>query len=155
VNFANWDGTVEGGVLMFVRIAVVGAAIFLFVMAGLKLIASGGKEESIKEAKGRILYGVLALIFLGVIEAWVQVAYSGDIPKGQGIFSQLSNLALFFAGPVAVFFLILGGYYYITSGGDEERAKKGKSIVVNTFIATIILLASYTFLKDLADFRIN
>ncbi len=155
MNFANWDGTVEGGVLMFVRIAVVGAAIFLFVMAGLKLIASGGKEESIKEAKGRILYGVLALIFLGVIEAWVQVAYSGDIPKGQGIFSQLSNLALFFAGPVAVFFLILGGYYYITSGGDEERAKKGKSIVVNTFIATIILLASYTFLKDLADFRIN
>ncbi|MFZ3231975.1 MAG: hypothetical protein WA194_00260 [Patescibacteria group bacterium] len=155
MNFANWDGTVEGGVLMFVRIAVVGAAIFLFVMAGLKLIASGGKEESIKEAKGRILYGVLALVFLGVIEAWVQVAYSGDIPKGQGIFSQLSNLALFFAGPVAVFFLILGGYYYITSGGDEEKAKKGKSIVVNTFIATIILLASYTFLKDLADFRIN
>lgn len=153
MNFANWDGTVEGGVLMFVRIAVVGAAIFLFVMAGLKLIASGGKEESIKEAKGRILYGVLALVFLGVIEAWVQVAYSGDIPKGQGIFSQLSNLALFFAGPVAVFFLILGGYYYITSGGDEEKAKKGKSIVVNTFIATIILLASYTFLRDLADFR--
>lgn len=138
---------------MFVRIAVVGAAIFLFVMAGLKLIASGGKEESIKEAKGRILYGVLALIFLGVIESWVQVAYSGDIPKGQGIFAQLSNLALFFAGPVAIFFLILGGYYYITSAGDEEKAKKGKSIVVNTFIATIILIASYTFLKDLADFR--
>lgn len=59
VNFTNWDGTVEGGVLMFVRVAVVGAAVFLFVMAGLKLIASGGKEEAIKEAKGRILYGVL------------------------------------------------------------------------------------------------
>lgn len=44
---------------MFVRVAVVGAAVFLFVMAGLKLIASGGKEEAIKEAKGRILYGVL------------------------------------------------------------------------------------------------
>ncbi len=44
---------------MFVRIAVVGAAIFLFVMAGLKLIASGGNDEAVKEAKGRILYGVL------------------------------------------------------------------------------------------------
>lgn len=154
VNFANWDGTVEGGVMMFIRVAVVGAAIFLFVMAGLKLISSGGSEESVKEAKGRILYGVLALIFLGVIQAWVQVAYSGDIPKGQGIFSQLSNLALFFAGPIAIFFLILGAFYYITSGGDEEKAKKGKSIVINTFIATIILLASYTFLKDLANFHV-
>lgn len=153
VNFTNWDGTVEGGILMFVRIAVIGAAIFLFVLSGLKLIASGGSEDSIKEAKGRILYGVLALIFLGVIEAWVQVAYEGNIPKGNGIFAQLSNLALFFAGPTAIFFLILGAYYYITSGGDEERAKKGKAIVINTFIATIILLASYTFLKDLADFR--
>lgn len=55
---------------------------------------------------------------------------------------------------MAIFFLILGGYYYITSAGDEEKAKKGKGIVVNTFIATIILIASYTFLKDLADFRI-
>ncbi|MDQ1344087.1 MAG: hypothetical protein QG650_807 [Patescibacteria group bacterium] len=154
VNFANWDGTIEGGVLMFVRVAVVGLAIFLFVLAGLKLVASGGKEEAIKEAKTRILYGVLGLIFLGVIEAWVRVAYSGDIPRGQGIFAQLSNLALFFAGPTAIFFLILGAYYYITSAGDEERAKKGKSIVINTFIATIILLASYTFLKDLADFRL-
>lgn len=82
------------------------------------------------------------------------MAYAGDIPKGAGIFAQLSNMALFFAGPVAIFFLILGAYYYITSGGDEERAKKGKTIVINTFIATIILLASYTFLKDLADFSV-
>lgn len=61
-------------------------------------------------------------------------------------------LALYFAGPVAVFFLIWGGYYYITSGGDEERTKKGKNIIVNTFIATLILLASYSFLADLINF---
>ncbi len=35
-------------------------------------------------------------------------------------------LAIYFAGPVAIFFLIFGGYYYITSAGDEERTKKGK-----------------------------
>jgi len=84
----------------------------------------------------------------------VQVIYSGDIGRGQGIFSQLSNMALFFAGPTAIFFLLLGGYYYVTSAGDDEKAKKGKAIVINTFIAVIILLASYAFLKDLADFRL-
>ncbi len=153
MDFDNWGGSVEGGVLMFVKIALVGAAIFLFTLAGIKVIASGGKEESLKEAKNQILYGVLALIFMGVIQAWVTVVYRGDISGGQNIFAQLSNMALFFAGPVAIFFLIMGAYYYITSAGDDERAKKGKNIVVNTFIATIILLASYAFLKDLADFR--
>lgn len=82
------------------------------------------------------------------------VVYAGDIGRGQGIFAQLSNLALFFAGPTAIFFLLLGGYYYITSAGEEEKAKKGKSIVINTFIAVIILLASYAFLKDLGDFKL-
>lgn len=82
------------------------------------------------------------------------MVYSGDIGRGQGIFAQLSNLALFFAGPTAIFFLLLGGYYFITSAGNDEKVKKGKSIVVNTFIAVIILLASYAFLKDLADFRL-
>lgn len=84
----------------------------------------------------------------------MQVVYNGDIGRGQGIFSQLSNLALFFAGPTAIFFLLLGGYNYITSAGNDEKVKKGKSIIINTFIAVIILLASYAFLKDLADFRL-
>jgi hypothetical protein len=41
----------------------------------------------------------------------------------------------------------------VTSAGDEEKAKKGKNIVINTAIAILILLASYTFLKDLADLK--
>ena len=93
-------------------------------------------------------------MFLGVLQAWISVVYAGDIPHGQSMFASLANLALFFAGPTAIFFLTLGAWYYITSAGDEEKAKKGKSIVINTFIAVIILLASYTFLKDLADFSL-
>ena len=154
VNFFEWNSTVENGILSFVRIGIIGAAVFMFTLAAFELITSGGAEDKIKRSKGRILYWVLGLIFLAVIQAWVQVIYSGDIGRGQGIFSQLSNMALFFAGPTAIFFLLLGGYYYVTSAGDEEKAKKGKAIVINTFIAVIILLASYAFLKDLADFRL-
>ena len=154
VNFADWNSTVENGVLSFFRIGIIGAAVFMFTLAAFELITSGGNEEKTKQAKWRILYGVLGLIFLWVIQGWVAVVYAGDIGKGQGIFAQLSNLALFFAGPTAIFFFLLGGYYYITSAGDDEKAKKGKSIVINTFIAVIILLASYTFLKDLGDFKL-
>jgi hypothetical protein len=66
----------------------------------------------------------------------------------------MSNLALFFAWPIAIFFLTLAWYYYITSNGDEERVKKAKAIVINTVIATLILLASYTFLLDLQSISI-
>lgn len=155
LNFEFWNSTIENGVLGFLRIAVIGFALLYFVLAGFKLLVSGGNEDKRKAAKSQIVYGFLALIFLGVIQAWLSFAYSGDISKGQNLFASMANLALFFAGPTAIFFLTLGAWYYITSAGDEERAKKGKSIVINTFIAVIILLASYTFLKDLADFKLG
>jgi hypothetical protein len=124
INFDLWNTTIENGVVAFMRIFVIGLAIFYFTLAGFKLLISRGNEESIKTAKTQAVYGVLSLIFLGVIQAWVSVAYSGNIPKGQTVFASLANLALFFAGPIAIFFLILGAWYYITSAGDEERAKK-------------------------------
>lgn len=85
-----------------------------------------------------------------MIEAWKHLAFGGNIRDGINIIESISQLALFFAGPVALFFLSLAGYYYITSAGDEERVKKAKSIVINTVLATLILLATYTFLLDLA-----
>jgi succinate dehydrogenase hydrophobic anchor subunit len=93
-------------------------------------------------------------VFLWVIQSWTYVAYSWNIPKWQSLFSQLSNLALFFTWPVAIFFLVYGGFLYITSAWDEGKAKKWTTIIKNTFIAVIILLASYAFLKDLWDFKL-
>lgn len=107
VNADVWDNTINGGVIGFIRIAVIGFALLYFIMAGFKLLVSGGDEDKRKSAKNQALYGFLALIFLGVIEAWTSVAYSGSIPSGQNLFAKLANLALFFAGPTAIFFLTL------------------------------------------------
>ncbi len=54
----------------------------------------------------------------------MSVVYSGNISGGQTVFASIANLALFFAGPVAIFFLTIGAWYFITSAGDEERMKK-------------------------------
>jgi len=122
----------------------------MLTLAGISLMTSRGREEKMKEAKNKILYTVLALVFVGIIEAWKRVAFDGEISDGVNLFQSLANLALFFAAPVAIFFLTLAGYYFITSNGDEERVKKAKSIIINTILATLILLAGYTFLIDLA-----
>jgi heme/copper-type cytochrome/quinol oxidase subunit 3 len=124
----------------------------MITLAGIQLMTSRGKEEKMKEAKNKILYTILALIFVGIIEAWKRLAFGGVIDDGVNLFESLVNLSLFFAVPVAIFFLVLASYYLITSNGDEERVKKAKSIIINTLLATLILLAGYTFLLDLASF---
>ncbi len=142
--------TLNNQIVLFLEVMIFIAAIFMLTFAGIKLMTSRGREENMKEAKNKILYTVLALIFVGIIEAWKKLAFGGVIADGVSLFASLANLALFFAAPVAIFFLTLAGYYYITSNGDEEKTKKAKSIIINTVLATLILLAAYTFLLDLA-----
>lgn len=108
-----------------------------------------------KSAKTRVIYSVLGLIFLLFVDTWSQAVMDTNIIRSlTGVTGRLFQLAIFFAGPFAVFFLIYGAYYYITSAGDEERIKKGKNIVINTFIAGLILIAAYAFLRDLANFTL-
>ncbi len=150
-EFTTFGYGLNNQIIAFLEIMVALAALFMITLAGINLIASRGREEKMSEAKNKIVYSVLALIFVGMIEAWKRLAFGWNLEEGKNLFESLANLALFFAAPVAIFFLTLAGYYYITSNGDEERIKKAKSIIVNTIFATLILLASYTFLIDLAS----
>lgn len=154
INFDNWNSTIENGVISFIKVILIWIVIMLFMMAAIWIISSWWNDEKKKKAQKRFINWILWLIFMWVIQMWTYVAYSGDIPKWQSLFAQLSNLALFFAWPVAIFFLIIGWFYYITSAWDEAKAKKWATIIKNTFVAVIILLASYAFLKDLADFNL-
>jgi len=143
--------TVNNSIVFFLEMIIFLWAVFMITLAGIQLMTSRGKEEKMKEAKNKILYTVLALIFVGIIEAWKRLAFGWVIDDGVDLFESLVNLALFFAVPVAVFFLVLAAFYLITSNGDEESVKKAKSIIVNTLLATLILLAGYTFLLDLVS----
>lgn len=66
----------------------------------------------------------------------------------------IGNFFLFMAGPVAIVFIIVGAYYYITAGGDEERGDKGKRIITYTFLATILLLLSYTIIVEIVGINL-
>ncbi len=160
LGFWNMDiicnsGGTFGNLVSFLRVFIFGIAILAFTWASYSLIVSGGDDERRKKAKNKFLYGSLALVFLWFIEIWSRLIARGDFGTWGEVATvgkKLISLAFFFAGPVAVFFIIYGAYYYITSSGDEERVKKGKSIIINTCIATVILIACYTFLNDLVRF---
>lgn len=154
VNFFSWENTVDNGIILFIKVIIIPLVILQFIMAWISLISSVGNEEKLKKARTRFLNGIYGLIFIGLIQSWIVVAYSWNIPKWQTLFAQMLNMALFFAWPTAIFFLILGWFHYITSAWDEAKTKKWIVIIKNTVVAVIILLASYAFLKDLADFTI-
>lgn len=141
-----------GNMIAFFRVFVFGVAVLMFTWWLFRLIVSAGDEEIRKTARNRIIYGSLALIFMGFVELWARLVsvwdFSSRIPT---VGKQIFGLALYFAGPVAIFMLMWWAYYYITSGGDEERIKKGKSIVINTLIAVIILLGAMSLLNELSS----
>lgn len=136
-------------IVRFLQVTIFGLAIFVIIFAWYQMIVSAGKEEKMTEARNKILYSIGALFFVGFIEAIKRLSFTANLDAGVGIFTAISNLILLFAVPVAMFFLFMAAYYFITSNGDEERVKKARSIVINTFLATILLLAIYTFLLDL------
>lgn len=142
-------------IVFFLEILVWIIAIFIVVLTWIQLITSRWREEKITEAKNKITWVIITLIFIWFIEIWKSFIFSWNMETWTKIFSSMANLALYLAWPVALFFLTLAWYYYIIAAWDEEKTKKWKAIVINTLIAVAILLCSYVLLNDIStlDFK--
>ncbi len=151
LNPFNFWYTFEDKIIWFLKIAIFASAILMFIIAAYRIMIAKWNEEEVTKSKKFFFYSILALIFAWMIDVWKYFIFNWSISEWLNIFSKLANIALFFAWPIAIFFMTLAWYYYITSGGDEEKVKKAKSIVINTILWVLIMLASYTFLLDLAN----
>lgn len=149
LNKITWD---TFSIVAFIEVIIFLSAIISILQAWYYLLLSNWSSDNLIKARKRGVYTVLALISVMVMEAWTILAFNWKITtEWQEIFSRLANLALYFAWPVAIIFLIVAWFYFVTAAWNEDNIKKAKSIVINTFIAVVILLASYAFLLDLAD----
>jgi len=148
--FKNWF---LANIIDAIEVFIFVIAVYVIIMAGIKMMTARWRDEKIKEGKEKLLYSIFAIIFVGFIEAWKQVAITWKISgwpgSAQYIFSKAIDMALLFAWPVAMIFLTYAWYIYITANWDDEKVKKAKSIIINTLIATLLLLVMVTFLNDL------
>ena len=92
-------------IITFLEVLTFGLSILILTYAAFQLIVSGGNDEKKKLAKNRFVYGVLGLVVLMFIEFWGGIVSSFDMTGVRSTFSRILNIALFFAGPVAIFFL--------------------------------------------------
>ncbi len=144
-----------GNLIAFLRVFVFWVAVTMFSWWLFNLIVSAGDDEKRKKATNRIVYGTIGLIFMGFVSLWWELIALGDFNKAiPNVTGTLFNLVMYFAAPIAIFMIIWWGYYFITSAGDEERMKKGKSILINTGIALIILLSALSFISELSTFQL-
>jgi hypothetical protein len=153
-NTYEFEG-IFGGIIAFLRVFVFGAAVTMFTWGLFNLLVSGGDDEKKKMAKNRIVYGLIGLIFMGFVGLWWELVAVGNFTKViPSVTGNIFSLVMYFVAPITIFMLIWGAYYFITSAGDEERMKKWKSILINTFIAVIILITALSFMTDLATFKL-
>lgn len=146
--YSLWN-TLNGDIIGFIQILLSAIAIAVILLASVKILASRGKEEDITESKNKIIWSIIWLLLVGFIESWKYFVYKWDIEDGSNMFQALMNLVTFFAGPVAIAFITYAGYLFITANGEEDKISKAKNIIINVLLATVILLAGYTFLLDL------
>lgn len=138
-------------ILTAMEILIWWIVIFILVLEWIKLIVkSREEEESFKNAKSKIRWVIIWLVFLWFIRVWKNFLISWSINEAWNIFNALANLALYIAWPTAIFFLCLAWYYYIFSNWDEDKAKKWKTIVINTSIWVILILCIYILLIDIS-----
>jgi hypothetical protein len=68
-NTAGFEGII-GNMIAFLRVFVFGVAVTMFTWGLFNLLISGGDDEKKKQAKNRIIYGIIGLIFLGFVQLW-------------------------------------------------------------------------------------
>lgn len=147
-SYSLWN-TLNGDIIGFIQIILSAIAVAVILLASVKILASRGKEEDITESKNKIIWSIIWLLLVGFIESWKYFVYKWDIDDGSSLFEAMINLVTFFAGPVAIAFITYAGYLFITANGEEDKISKAKNIIINVLLATVILLAGYTFLLDL------
>lgn len=146
---AIWKTEVENGILKFLEYWIIAILFVWFMIVWLNFMTSQWNDEKKKMVKNDLLIWFLGILFLWSVKVWREVAVKANIEVTQNLlFNNLINLGIFFAGPVALFFICWWGYFYITAAWDESKVKKWKLIFLNVFIAILILLASYTVLYD-------
>jgi len=64
-------------------------------------------------------------------------------PELTALIGNIIRAAFSVVGVVFFILLLYGGFLWMTAGGNEEKVKKAKSLMVNSVIGLLIIIAAY------------
>ncbi len=62
------------------------------------------------------------------------------------MFLNWAELLAYSIGSFAILMFVIGGVLWITSAGNPERVQRGRTILVETVVGTLLLFAAYTII---------
>lgn len=141
------------GLYSFIEMFLGAIAVLVIVLAGFRMMASGGEENAINAEKKHIFWAIVGLIIVGLSEAIVKnvVFVDGgtktDFKQGWSLIIMLTN---FFAGIIAVLailMLIYGGFLYVTSAGEDTLTGKARKLMLGSVIAIVLATSAYALVN--------
>lgn len=72
---------------------------------------------------------------------------SGELFGKDGIFTKITNTALFLIGAVSVLMLIYGGIRYTLSAGDSKAVTDAKNTILYAIIGIIVALLAFAIVN--------
>lgn len=64
-----------------------------------------------------------------------------------GVFTQVTNIALYIVGIISVLMLVWGGLRYILSGGDSKKITDAKNTILYAIVGLIISVLAYAIVR--------
>lgn len=129
-------------------------AVFMLIVAGIRLLTSGGNEEVQTKVKKQITWIILGLFLLGIAEFVVlDVVFpkqGSEIPateQAKRIIKDFTNFISAFVSIAAVISSIYGGYLYVAAAGNEEQTEKAKKVLTGAIIAIVLGLGAFALVN--------
>lgn len=144
-------------IIQYIRIAkdiISVLAVLWIVIAGIRMLAAGAKDETIKTQFRGVLWVVVGLIVMQIAESVVSVFYGEkgvfktleqygsevSIESRLKVLEPLMQYLMTFLPAIAVLMVILSGFKIITAGGDDIKAKKQQNVLLWSILGLGIIL---------------
>lgn len=147
--------SLTGKIIDNVRYIVGAVAVLVIVIAGIKLIVSGGNEEVYTKQSEALIFGILGLFFVGLAGEIAQIfeVDRGGFLKDPNVMMQKSRLFTravtivitfikYIIGSMAVFGIVKAALDMILQGGNEEEVNKNKKSILYGVLGLVIILIS-------------
>lgn len=150
-------GTRELRGLYSIAMAAAGTiAILMMIIAGFRLLVSGGNEEVQTKVKKQITWLAIGLFLIGVAEFVVRdflfPDYGERIPaarKGMKLIVDFTNFASGFVVIASIVFCLYAGYLYVIAAGNEDKTAKAKKALLGAVIGMILALGAFAAVNTL------
>ena len=120
----------------------------------MKKLISKTSVKSLIAAIGSVFASVIlpsATQAMSQMEAGALAVRGSDQPLAlfgtTGIFTVISNTAMFLIGALCVLMVVFGGFRYVISGGDAAKVTTAKNTILYAIIGVIVAVLAYAIVN--------